>query len=56
MRLPKGARLALGVGAVLASILLSWSLEEYVGPISLLAVLPGAGLFVYLNPELISGK
>ena len=56
MRLPKSARLALGVGAVLASIVLSWALEESVGPISLMAVLPGAGLFVCLNPELISGK
>ena len=42
--------------AVLASIVLSWALEEYVGPVSLMALLPGAGLFVCLNPELISGK
>ncbi|BDF66693.1 hypothetical protein CE91St43_06650 [Oscillospiraceae bacterium] len=56
MRLPKGVRLVLGAAAVLASIVLSWALEEYVGPISLMAVLPGAGLFVCLNPELISGK
>lgn len=52
----KVRRLAVGILAVLASLALSWWLEQYLGAVALLALLPGAGLFIYLNPELMKGE
>lgn len=54
--LPKWLRLVLGIAAVLISIVLSWVLEFVLGELSLFLLLPGALLFVYLNPELMSGE
>lgn len=54
--LPKWLRLVLGIMAVLVSIVLSWVLEFVLGDLSLFLLLPGALLFVYLNPELMSGE
>ena len=54
--LPKWLRLVLGIAAVLISIVLSWVLEFVLGELSLFLLLPGALLFIYLNPELMSGE
>lgn len=51
----KRARLAVGILAVLISLALSWWLEQYLGAVALLVLLPGAGVFIYLNPELMKG-
>lgn len=55
-KLPQWLRFVLGLMAVLISILLSWVLEFVLGDLSLFLLLPGALLFLYLNPELMSGK
>ena len=54
--LSKSVRLILGIAAVLVSVLLVWGLAPMLGELSLLLVLLGGGLFVWLNPELMSGE
>lgn len=54
--LSKKVRLLLGIAAVLISVLLVWGLAPVLGEMSLLLVLLGGGIFVWLNPELMGGK
>ena len=56
MRLLKRTRLILGIAAVLASVLLSWGLTSFLDDMSLLIVLLGGAIFVWLNPELMRGE
>ena len=53
--LSKRTRLILGIAAVLISVLLVWGLAPVLGEASLLLILLGGGLFVWLNPELMRG-
>lgn len=53
--LSKRVRLILGIAAVLVSVLLVWGLAPVLGEMSLLLVLLGGGIFIRLNPELMSG-
>ena len=50
-QLPRSLRLVLGFLAMLAGLGLSWALWGLDG-MGLLTLLPFAGLFVHLNPEL----
>ena len=52
----KRTRLILGIAAVLVSILLVWGLTAVLGEMALLLVLLGGGIFIWLNPELMSGE
>lgn len=54
LRLPRGARVLLGVLALAAGLFLSWAL---LGPegLGLLLLLPFAAFFAWLNPELWRG-
>ncbi|MEG2421602.1 MAG: hypothetical protein RSB55_08620 [Oscillospiraceae bacterium] len=54
-KLGRKSRLILGLLGVLLSVVLSWGLREWLDGFSLLAVLPGAWLFIWLNPELMGG-
>ena len=54
--LSKKVRLILGITAVLVSILLVWGLTPVLGEMSLLFVLLGGGIFIWLNPELMNGE
>ena len=54
--LSKRTRLILGIAAVLLSVLLVWGLEPVLGEMSLFLILVGGGLFIWLNPELMSGE
>ena len=53
--LSKRVRLILGIATVLVSVLLVWGLAPVLGEMSLLLVLLGGGIFIRLNPELMSG-
>ena len=57
LKLPMWVRVVLGGSAVLLFEILSLYLEYFAGwaEYGQLALLPGAGIFVYLNPELIRG-
>ncbi len=54
--LSKKVRLILGIAAVLVSVLLVWGLTAVLGEMALLLVLLGGGIFIWLNPELMSGE
>ena len=54
--LSKKVRLILGTAAVLVSVLLVWGLAPVLGEMSLLFVLLGGGIFIWLNPELMNGE
>ena len=56
MRLSKRTRLILGIAAVLVSVLLSRGLTSFLDDMSLLIVLLGGAIFVWLNPELMRGE
>lgn len=56
MKLPKHIRLILGITAVLISILLVWLLADLLGGVSMLFLALGGGIFIWLNPELMSGE
>ena len=53
---PQKIRLGLGIAAVLLSVVLTWSLSNVLGGISVLFLLLGGAVFVWLNPELMSGN
>ena len=55
-RRSKRTRLAIGTTAVLVSVLLVWGLAPVLGETSLLFVLLGGGIFIWLNPELMRGE
>ena len=55
-RLSKTARLILGIAAVLISVLLVWLLSGILGEAALFFLLPGGGIFIWLNPELMRGE
>ena len=55
-RLSKTARLILGIAAVLLSVLLVWLLSGILGEAAMFFLLPGGGIFVWLNPELMGGE
>ena len=55
-RRSKRTRLAVGIAAVLVSILLVWGLSSVLGEGSLLLLLVGGGIFIWLNPELMGGE
>ena len=52
----KRTRLILGIAAVLVSVLLVWGLSPVLGEGSLLLLLVGGGIFIWLNPELMGGE
>ena len=54
--LSKRTRLITGIAAVLLSVALAWSLSNVLGGISVLFLLLGGAVFVWLNPELMSGN
>ena len=57
LKLPMWVRVGLGVAAILLFEILSLYLEYFAGwdEYGQLALIPGAAIFVYLNPELIRG-
>ena len=55
-RLSKRTRLILGIAAVLISVLLVWLLTDLLGEAALFFLLPGGGIFLWLNPELMRGE
>ena len=57
MKLPMWARIIIGICAVLLCLVLSFFLlAPLLGDYQLFVLLPGAAIFIYLNPELMSGK
>lgn len=52
----KTVRLILGLIVVFGSTVLSWILEPFLGDFSLVLSFLGGYIFMYLNPELMSGK
>lgn len=54
-KLPLPVRILLGAASVLVSVAVSWFLEPFLGDMSLFLMLPGAAVFIWLNPELIRG-
>ena len=55
-RLSKRTRLVIGIATVLISILLVWLLTDVLGEVSMLFLLIGGGVFIWLNPELMRGE
>ena len=55
MKWPEWVRILVGTAALL-SIALSVFLQQEIGAYSLFVMLPGVAGFIYLNPELWSGK
>ena len=55
-RRSKRTRLAVGTAAVLVSVLLVWGLTPVLGEGATLLLLVGGGIFIWLNPELMSGE
>ena len=56
MKWPEWVRILVGTAAALLSIALSVFLQQEIGAYSLFVMLPGVAVFIYLNPELWSGK
>lgn len=56
MKLPMWARILIEICAVLLCLVLSFLLTPLLGDYQLFVLLPGAAIFIYLNPELMSGK
>lgn len=56
MKWPEWVRILVGTAAALLGIALSVFLQQEIGAYSLFVMLPGAAVFIYLNPELWSGK
>lgn len=57
MKLPMWARILIEICAVLLCLVLSFFLlAPLLGDYQLFVLLPGAAIFIYLNPELMSGK
>lgn len=54
-KLPLPVRILLGAASVLVSVAVSWFLEPFLGDMSLFLILPGAAVFIWLNPELMRG-
>ena len=55
-KLPQIVRILLGGLALVASAVLSWILEYFIGNIAMLTVVLGGIIFAVLNPELMSGQ
>lgn len=55
LKLPKWVRLIIGALAIFASLCLSWWLEKYLADMAMFLILPGAAMFIVLNPELMRG-
>ena len=55
-RLPKRTRFILGIAAVLVSVFLVWLLTDILGEMVLFLLAVGGGIFIWLNPELMSGE
>ena len=56
MKWPEWVRILVGAAAALFCIALSVFLQQEIGEYSLFIILPGMAVFIYLNPELWSGK
>lgn len=55
MKLPMTVRVLLGIAAVLVSMAVANAVSSTWGEASLFLVLPGAAVFIWLNPELMRG-
>ena len=55
MKWPMWIRVLVGTVAVLSCLVLSVLAQSVLGEYSLFLILPGAGIFIYLNPELMRG-
>ena len=55
MKWPMWIRVLAGIGAVLFFLVLSILAQSVLGEYSLFLLVPGAGIFIYLNPELMRG-
>ena len=55
MKRPVWIRVLAGIGAVLFFLVLSILAQPVLGEYSLFLLVPGAGIFIYLNPELTRG-
>ena len=55
-KLSKRTRLILGIAAVLLSVLLVWLLTDVLGEMAMFLLAVGGGIFIRLNPELMSGE
>lgn len=55
MKWPMWLRVLVGTVAVLFCLVLSILAQSILGEFSLFLILPGAGIFIYLNPELMRG-
>ena len=55
MKRPMWIRALVGIGALLFFLVLSILTQSVLGEYSLFLILPGAGIFIYLNPELMRG-
>lgn len=56
LKWPMWLRIVIGALAFFLCVILSWYLVPGWDELGLLIVLPGAALFIYLNPELMQGK
>ena len=56
MKWPEWVRILVGAAAALFCIALSVFLQQEIGEYSLFIILPGMAVFIYLAPELWSGK
>ena len=54
--LSKRTRLIVGSAAVLVSVFLVWLLTDILGEMALFLLAVGGGIFIWLNPELMSGE
>ena len=55
MKWPMWIRVLVGIGAALFFLVLSILAQSVLGEYSLFLLVPGAGIFIYLNPELMRG-
>ena len=55
MKWPMWIRVLVGTVAVLSCLVLSILAQSVLGEYSLFLILPGVGIFIYLNPELMRG-
>lgn len=55
-RISKKKRFIIGVIAFLFFVILSYCLSDILGNLSMLLIILGSIIFVYLNPELMRGE
>ena len=56
MKWPMWVRVVIGVAAVLLCLISALLLQPWIGEYGLFLILPGAVVFIYLNPELWRGE